>query len=143
MKKRFVDFPIGLMAKEVIQSFFQKPVTQIYPFERRPTPEKFRGKLTWDLSRCIGCQLCVKDCPAEALELFTIDRAAKRFVMRFHTDRCTFCGQCVLSCRFKCLELLHDEWELASLNKAHFTVDYGRVEDIVSASMHREETTQP
>ena len=84
----------------------------------------------WDGSKCTGCQLCVKDCPANAIELIVIDKVAKRFVMRYHMDRCTFCDQCVQSCRFKCLNLSSEQWELAALSKEPFTVYYGKDEDI-------------
>lgn len=142
MKKFRFALPIGLMVTDVVRSFFQKPVTQKYPFERTAAPDRFRGKLVWDLSKCTGCQLCIKDCPADALELITIDRATKRFVMRFHSDRCTYCAQCVVNCRFKCLELSHEEWELAALNKDPFTVNYGRTEDVESFLAQDEETPE-
>ena len=74
--------------------------------------------------------LCVKDCPSDAIELITIDKVAKKFVMRYHADRCTYCAQCVLSCRFKCLEMSSEDWELASANKQPFEVYYGREEDV-------------
>ncbi len=122
--------PIGSMVSDVVRSFFTKPVTRQYPFERKEAPEKFRGKLVWDLSNCTGCQLCIKDCPAEAIELVVMDRANKRFVMRFHSDRCTYCSQCVVNCRFKCLSLSSGDWELASMDKKAFTVYYGRNEDV-------------
>src|SRR5512142_1267816 len=142
MKKPRFSLPIGLMVTDVVRSFFLKPVTQKYPFERKDAPERFRGKLVWDLSKCTGCQLCIKDCPADALELIVIDRATKRFVMRFHADRCTYCAQCVVNCRFKCLELSHDEWELAALNKDPFIVHYGRTEDIESPLVQAEEESE-
>ena len=121
---------IGSMMSDVVRSIFRKPVTRRYPFERREAPDNFRGKLLWDLSKCTGCQLCVKDCPAEAIELIVVDKASKRFIMRYHADRCTFCEQCVVNCRFKCLDLTHDQWELASMNKNSFEVHYGREEDL-------------
>jgi formate hydrogenlyase subunit 6/NADH:ubiquinone oxidoreductase subunit I len=124
------NFPIGLMVSDVLRSFFTKPVTQRYPFERKEAPANFRGKLVWDLSNCTGCQLCIKDCPAGAIELVVMDRVNKRYVMRFHSDRCTYCSQCTVSCRFKCLTLSSDDWELASLTKEPFTVYYGRNEDV-------------
>lgn len=125
-----LSLPIGVMLTDVVKAFFSKPVTRRYPFERREAPERFRGKLVWDLTNCTGCQLCVRDCPAGALELVVVDKATKHFIMRFHADRCTYCGQCVMNCRFKCLSQVNEEWELASLTKEPFTIYYGRSEDV-------------
>ncbi|MCL4559037.1 MAG: 4Fe-4S binding protein [Chloroflexi bacterium] len=121
---------IGAMFGDVFQSMFKRPATERYPFERRPAPENLRGELFFDAAKCVGCALCVKECPSEALELITIDKAAKRFVIRYHVDRCTFCAQCVQNCRFKCLSLSNEKWELASGKKDPFTIYYGRDEDI-------------
>jgi formate hydrogenlyase subunit 6/NADH:ubiquinone oxidoreductase subunit I len=121
---------IGAMLGDVVQSLFKQPVTERYPFEHKPTPERLRGELFFDPTKCVGCQLCIKDCPSDALELITIDKAAKRFVMRYHIDRCTFCAQCVQNCRFACLGMSDKKWELAALKKEAFTVYYGRDEDV-------------
>jgi formate hydrogenlyase subunit 6/NADH:ubiquinone oxidoreductase subunit I len=121
---------IGAMLGDIFSSLFKKPITEQYPFERREAPPHFRGKLVWDPNKCTGCGLCMKDCPSDAIEVITIDRANKRFVMRYNIDRCTYCAQCVQNCRFDCLEMSHDQWELASTTKEPFTVYYGREEDI-------------
>ena len=81
-------------------------------------------------AKCTGCKLCVRDCPSNAIELEVVDKATKRFVLRYHTDRCTFCAQCVVNCNFDCLGLSHEQWELAALSKQPFIVSYGRDEDI-------------
>jgi formate hydrogenlyase subunit 6/NADH:ubiquinone oxidoreductase subunit I len=104
-----------------------------YPFERNPDPERLRGKLVYDPKKCSGCQLCVKDCPADALELVVIDKVNKRFVLRYHADRCCFCAQCIESCRFKCLEMSAELWELAGTSKDAFVVHYGQKEDVQTA----------
>ncbi len=121
---------IGAMLGQIMQSLVSRPVTESYPFVHYPNPDRLRGKLYWDPQKCSGCQLCVKDCPSDALELIVIDKVNKRFVLKYHTDRCTFCAQCVENCRFKCIGLSNEEWELASLTQEPFVVYYGRTEDV-------------
>ncbi len=125
-----MKFRFAAMLNDVVESLFKRPITEKYPFERRPAPERLRGKLTWNPEKCTGCALCVKDCPSNAIELITIDKKAKRFVMEYHADRCTYCSQCVQNCRFECLNMSHEQWELAALNKEPFTVYYGKDEDV-------------
>jgi formate hydrogenlyase subunit 6/NADH:ubiquinone oxidoreductase subunit I len=118
------------MFSDVFESAFQKPDTRLYPVERVQPPARYRGKLSYSPQACTGCALCVRDCPSNAIELTILDRAAKRYVMKYHIDRCTYCGQCELSCKFKCIELSHDDWEMAELRKDKFTVYYGNQKDI-------------
>ena len=121
---------LAAMLNDVVASLFKKPVTQFYPFEKTDPPERLRGRLFFDPSACTGCNLCVKDCPASAIGLVTLDRAAKRFVLKYHMDRCIYCGQCVTGCRFKCIGMSYLDWELASLKREDFTVYYGKDSDI-------------
>ncbi len=116
---------IGTMLWDVIGSLFRQEDTRLYPFERRDAPTRLRGALVWNPEKCTGCGLCAKDCPSNALEVITIDRANRQFVVRYHIDRCTFCAQCVQNCRFKCLGMSSEQWELAALNKEPFTIYYG------------------
>ncbi|HPH95734.1 MAG TPA: 4Fe-4S binding protein [Anaerolineaceae bacterium] len=121
---------IGALLGDVFRSLFKPPATERYPVEKKPAPMRLRGKLVYDSSKCTGCQLCAKDCPCDAIEIITIDRAAKRFIMRYRVDRCTFCAQCVESCRFGCLDLSNEEWELASVQKDPFTLTFGSEADL-------------
>ncbi|MSP12327.1 MAG: 4Fe-4S dicluster domain-containing protein [Chloroflexi bacterium] len=123
---------IGVMISDIMRSLFRRPVTEKYPFERRAAPQRLRGHLIWNQEKCSGCGMCSKDCPAQAIELITLDKANKRFVLRYHIDRCAFCAQCVQSCRFKCLQMSNNDWELAALKKEPFTISYGREEDIAA-----------
>jgi len=120
---------IGTMFKDVVRSFFTKHTTQLYPVERIAPPERYRGILSYNPSVCTGCSLCVKDCPSDAIELVILDRAAKRYVMKYHMDRCIYCGQCMVNCKPKGIGMSNQEWEHASLNK-DFMVYYGKDEDV-------------
>ncbi len=121
---------IATMLGDVWQSIWQRPITQKYPFERLEAPVRLRGKLHWNPEKCTGCALCNKDCPANAIEIITVDKKEKRFVMKYHMDRCTYCAQCVESCRFSCIEMSDEEWELAATDKTPFTVTYGTENDL-------------
>ncbi|MBI9044392.1 MAG: 4Fe-4S binding protein [Anaerolineaceae bacterium] len=121
---------IGAMLGDIVQSLFKKPVTENYPFEQKPAPLNFRGKLTWDAEKCVGCNLCVRECPANALELIVIDKKAKRFLLNYHLNRCIYCAQCEYSCKFDCIDMSSELWELASLSQAPLNIYYGAEEDI-------------
>ncbi len=74
-------------------------------------PPNYRGKLTYDVEACIGCQLCLKVCPAEALAFKPDEKKVKHYV-----SRCTFCGQCANICPKDCF-VLTDEFLIAGLDK--------------------------
>lgn len=128
---------LGAMLGDVLGSLVKKPFTQEYPFVKLPAPARLRGKLVWDTSKCVGCQLCANDCPSDAIEFIVLDKASRRYVLRYHADRCTYCAQCVVNCRFACLKMSSEEWELASTDRESFTIYYGRPED-VSASIDKD-----
>jgi NAD(P)H-quinone oxidoreductase subunit I len=131
---------IGSMLGETLRSVFRKPATGQYPFTRREVPERLRGMLVFNPEKCTGCNLCVKDCPADAIEIIAIDKPNKRFVMRFREDRCTYCAQCVVNCHFHCLEMSNKDWERAALTRGGFTLLQGREEDLVKLN---EKPAQP
>ncbi|MFX1476203.1 MAG: 4Fe-4S binding protein, partial [Promethearchaeota archaeon] len=64
--------------------------------------------LKYDLSRCVGCSLCLP-CPWEAITLGPVQEiAAKRLegapLIIIDEDKCTFCGLCDSACIFNALE---------------------------------------
>ncbi len=123
---------IGTMLGDIARSLVHRPVTERYPYVKQPAPGRLRGALWFKPETCTGCGICVKDCPANAIELTTLDKKAKRFVLHYHIDRCTFCAQCVKSCNNKSLGMYSDQWELAGVDKEAFAVHFGKEEDVRS-----------
>ena len=116
---------IATMLKDILEALFTKPATKPYPNLTPDQPERLRGKLHYNPANCTGCQLCVKDCPAMAIELIEIDKQNKQFVMRYDVGCCTFCAQCVQNCRFDCLSMSNDEWSFATDEKTNLITYYG------------------
>ncbi len=69
---------IGAMLGDITRSLFKAPVTERYPYEKRPAPERLRGKLVFEPAKCTGCKVCLRDCPADAIDLITVDKATNQ-----------------------------------------------------------------
>ncbi|MDD4907658.1 MAG: 4Fe-4S binding protein [Candidatus Omnitrophica bacterium] len=112
----------GKMAQEVLRSLFKKPATVKYPQEKLDLPDKFRGELKFYPERCIGCKMCMRDCPTNAITI--IKAGEKEFVAEIDLSKCIYCAQCVDSCPKKALESTK-EVELAQLDKSKLKVVLG------------------
>ncbi len=112
----------GKMVKQVLESLFKKPATSQYPFKKSAMPDRYRGKIIFHPELCIGCKMCVRDCPSGAI---TINKAGeKKFEAEFNLAKCIYCAQCVDSCMKKALESTK-EFELAVLDKKKLKVTFG------------------
>ena len=103
----------GKMIKTVLESIFKKPATTRYPYVKLTMPDKFRGKLKFYPERCIGCKMCMRDCPSNAI---TIKKVGDKFECEIDLGKCIYCAQCVDSCPKKALESTKD-FELASIDR--------------------------
>ena len=91
---------------ELWRTLFTRRATVRYPFAPLELPPCFRGKVTIEPTLCTGCGLCVRDCPAFALELERENR--EKFRLIHYRDRCAYCGQCEASCRFGAIVLVNE-----------------------------------
>jgi formate hydrogenlyase subunit 6/NADH:ubiquinone oxidoreductase subunit I len=103
----------GKMIKQVLQSIFKKPATNMYPYEKLEMPDNIRGKLKFHPEKCTGCKLCMKDCPADAITINKLGE--KQFEAVIDLGKCIYCAQCVDTCPAKALEITKNV-ELAQLD---------------------------
>ncbi len=111
---------------EALKNLFSKPSTKKYPYKEIKTYDRFRGKITFDKSKCIGCALCRMYCPAECIKLTW--KKSKMMVKgiehqkivhpidEIDIGKCISCGQCVDICPVKCIWFTQ-EFELANKDK--------------------------
>ena len=86
---------IPQMFRKAVLYFFTKPVTTVYPYVKPLLNDNFRGQPVFDISLCVGCGLCGKECPARAIEM--VDVGGKKRP-QFRLDKCIFCFQCADTC---------------------------------------------
>jgi formate hydrogenlyase subunit 6/NADH:ubiquinone oxidoreductase subunit I len=109
----------GKMIKQVLESVFKKPATTRYPFVKEAPPKSFRGRIKFYPEKCIGCKMCVRDCPSNAITI--IKTPDGRFECEIDLAKCIYCAQCVDSCPKRALEATC-EFELASLDRSKLKV---------------------
>jgi formate hydrogenlyase subunit 6/NADH:ubiquinone oxidoreductase subunit I len=81
------------MILESFKNLFSRPYTRRYPGVPADLPERNRGRVEWDMQKCIWCMLCQKNCPTLAIKT---DKAAK--TQSVTRNRCIACGRCVEVC---------------------------------------------
>ncbi len=87
-------------------NLFRKPVTVMYPREKRPLPERFRGILALTRNpetgeeNCIGCRLCELICPSRIIKVVPEKREKRTYAKTFELNlqACIFCELCVQVC---------------------------------------------
>ena len=97
---------LGYLLPELWRTLFARRITVGYPFTPLDLPSHYRGKVVIDMEECRGCELCVRDCPADALELERDSDDSLRLI--YHQDRCAYCGQCERSCPTKAIVLTNE-----------------------------------
>jgi formate hydrogenlyase subunit 6/NADH:ubiquinone oxidoreductase subunit I len=109
------------MLRELLGSLMKKPATVKYPAQGREMPKGFRGKLKFYPERCVGCKLCMRDCPTGAIEIRKVNE--NEFEAVIDLGKCIYCAQCVDSCLKKALEVT-PEYELAQLDNTKLKVTF-------------------
>ncbi len=104
-------FPVKYMPRSVTALLEKVAAGQAMIHPPVPTPPDLRGKIAYDRETCIGCQMCVRVCPARVIEFLPEDKK-----IRMYVARCTFCAQCVDVCPVNCLSTT-EEFLLADTDR--------------------------
>lgn len=114
-------FPVAHMPDNLTEALKAAAEGQIELNDPVLTPEGFRGRVGYDKSACIGCKMCIKVCPANAIE--SLEEEKK---VQFHMDRCCFCAQCTEICPVSCIWMTHDFAFSSYDRKAEIVTDSGK-----------------
>lgn len=108
------------------------PFTRAYEFPERPPAlsPRFRGFHRYDLTSCIACGRCARDCPVGCIY---IDRERvpgrkgfriKTFVIDY--TRCMFCGFCTENCPADCI-FMGQTYDLSCFSRDGCVVDFAKL----------------
>ncbi len=102
------------MLKSTLKNLFSRPVTVLYPYEKADIPETNRGRVVWDLQKCIWCRLCEKNCPT--LAIVTDKEHKTQTIVR---ARCIACRTCVDVCPTNTITMEPKYSEAVYLREVH------------------------
>ena len=83
---------------DALRTLFTKPFTGKYPFAKKEAFPHFRGNIIYHSKKCIGCKLCEKYCPVNAIKV------REKGKIDFDMGLCIYCGNCHDVCPTKAIE---------------------------------------
>ena len=106
--------------------------TERYEYPELPTKvsARFRGFHRYNLTTCIACERCARDCPADCISVGKQRVAGRKgFQITNYTidyGRCMFCGICTENCPADCL-LMGSTYDLSCYSRDGCIVDFSRL----------------
>ncbi len=93
-----------------IKHIWTKPVTLQFPDERQVLPERFRGFVHNDTTKCDACNICAKNCPVDCIYIETVGKGKDRYMSRYAIDynKCIWCSLCTENCHTGSITMSHD-----------------------------------
>lgn len=116
-----------------LKHFFQREITEQYPDVMPDLPERYRGCLQFEFTKCIACGICINTCPNDVLSMETEKRegSKKKVLLNYTIDfqYCMFCNLCVEACPTSCL-YFNKNFELSVDNREDIKMIYTRPDDM-------------
>lgn len=102
--------------REMIENLLSRPVTILYPWEKVPIPDTFRGRVANTDDLCIGCSKCSLVCPAQVITMIDGPREvvfkgkplARKKRPQIVVFGCIRCGLCERHCPTGSIHLEHE-----------------------------------
>ncbi len=93
----------------MFRNLVSRPVTILYPKEKVPIPEGFRGAIAITDKNCIGCSRCAQVCPVKAITMIEGPREIevkgkkinRKKMPQVDIYNCIRCGLCERHCPMK------------------------------------------
>lgn len=112
--------------------FQRKTFTEHFEYPERPVPvaDRYRGFHRYDLTSCIACERCARDCPANCIYIGK-QRVEGRKGFRItgyaiDYGKCMFCGLCTESCPRDCI-FMGSTHDLSCYSRDGCIVDFSRL----------------
>lgn len=110
----------------------RRTFTEHYEYPELPLslPARFRGFHRYDLTTCIACEACSRNCPAGCIYVGK-ERASGRKGFRIESftidyAKCMFCGLCIESCPVDCI-FMGSSHDLSCYSRDGCIVDFSRL----------------
>ena len=93
-----------------IKHIYRKPVTLQFPEERSMMPDRFRGFVHNDMTKCDSCNICAKLCPVDCIYIESEGKGKERMMTRYAIDynKCIWCSLCTENCHTGSITMSHD-----------------------------------
>ena len=85
----------------ILDNLKRGTLTSKFP-EKQPVSPNYRGMVSIDSERCVGCGQCAYSCPSCAME---VHREGDKYQWKYDAAKCTFCGRCIDRCKLHLLTM--------------------------------------
>jgi formate hydrogenlyase subunit 6/NADH:ubiquinone oxidoreductase subunit I len=97
-----MDLKSLLQPFKLLKNLYRKPMTLVFPKEALPPIENYRGRQLLDVEKCVGCGMCSRVCPNDAIVM--VDFKGKK-CPQIHLGKCCFCALCAENCPTNALQM--------------------------------------
>lgn len=105
--------------KVLARNLRQGPSTDAFPFKEAQTPRRFRGRVTMDPQKCVGCGICRHVCAGRAIRLEDNEEKTGYSFAIWH-NTCALCGMCRHYCPTRAITMTTD-WHNAHTQDEKYT----------------------